>query len=196
MCATVNGDGDGDIEPSDAIDVPWEDAANDPEGSEFFEGGLNLDALFPTGLDCFSQVMIETRSSFEFNANLFDLSFLNFDTCGSIKVIKQTNPDGSAADFDFDLSPDPNAEGTQTLSDGENFTWDDLNAGTFTLSESNLPAGWSLTDISCNDDDVEIEDLGAGTVAAVPGLAREHHLYVHEHAGGRHHRRQGHRSNG
>jgi uncharacterized cupredoxin-like copper-binding protein len=164
VCATVNGDGDGDNDDDDIIDVPWEATADDPEGAEFFEGGLNLDALFPSGLDCFSQVMLETRSSFEFNANLFDIAFLNFDTCGSIKVIKQTDPDGSTADFDFDLSPDPNSEGTQTLSDGEDFTWDDLNAGTFTLSESNLPAGWTLTDISCNDDDVEIEDLGAGTV--------------------------------
>jgi len=161
VCATVNGNGDGKNEDDDIIDVPWEPAGT-VEGSEFFEGGLNLSVLFPE-LDCFTAVMIETRSSFEFNANLFDYTFLNFDTCGSITVEKQTDPDGDATTFDFGLTPDPNAEGTQSLADGESFTWGGLDDGSYTLDEV-IPAGWDLTDVTCDDDDAYSPDLATGSV--------------------------------
>jgi len=161
VCATVNGDGDGKNDVDDIIDVPWEPAGT-VEGSEFFEGGLNLSVLFPE-LDCFTAVMIETRSSFEFNANLFDYTFLNFDTCGSITVEKQTDPDADPTTFDFNLSPDPNAEGTQSLADGESFIWGGLDDGSYTLDEV-IPAGWDLTDVTCDDDDAYTPDLTTGEV--------------------------------
>jgi hypothetical protein len=161
VCATVNGDGDGKNDADDIIDVPWEPAGT-VEGSEFFEGGLNLSVLFPE-LDCFTAVMIETRSSFEFNANLFDYVFLNFDTCGSITVEKQTDPAADPTTFDFNLSPDPNAEGTQSLADGDSFTWSGLDDGSYTLDEV-IPAGWDLTDVTCDDDDAYTPDLATGSV--------------------------------
>ena len=154
VCATVNGDGDGNHEPSDAIDVPWE-TTDDPESAEFFEGGLNLDALFPTGLDCFSQVMIETRSSFEFNANLFDLSFLNFDTCASksghkfedenANGIDDGAGDANLANWDITLYNDADGSGTlnagdtvaaTTSTDGSgSYLFDALNPGKYIVCE-------------------------------------------------------------
>jgi len=64
---------------------------------------------------------------------------------GSITVEKQTDPDGSPQNFDFDVNGNP-----VNLTDGGTHTISDLPPGTYTATEA-VPAGWALTGISCDD---------------------------------------------
>ena len=66
---------------------------------------------------------------------------------GSITVVKQTNPDGSAQKFEFDTDYGSNF----SLADGEQNDSGDLVAGTYSVAEVNIPAGWSLTSATCSD---------------------------------------------
>ena len=59
----------------------------------FFEGGLNLTALFPgQSLPCFSTFITNTRSSHSESATLKDFALGSIDTCASIKITKQATP--------------------------------------------------------------------------------------------------------
>ena len=49
--------------------------------SSFFEGGLNLDAVFPNGAPCISSFMAETRSSTSETAELKNFVLGEFQTC-------------------------------------------------------------------------------------------------------------------
>jgi plastocyanin len=62
----------------------------------------------------------------------------------SIKVAKETLPDGDAASFDF------TGDITATLSDGQMSDAVLVEPGTYTVTESALE-GWDLTDISCSE---------------------------------------------
>ncbi|HET6950642.1 MAG TPA: prealbumin-like fold domain-containing protein [Acidimicrobiales bacterium] len=78
VCANVN------TSPIPDADIPWDyvgkgGTRNMPTGS-FFEGGINLDAFFEE-TPCFSNVVAETRSSFEVNAVLKDLVHSQFELC-------------------------------------------------------------------------------------------------------------------
>ena len=88
VCATVNGA---------TIPVPWEDAANDPDEAEFFEGGINIEELIPDA-PCFTGLLAETRSSQSLDANLFDYAFLDLSTCGQITAHKYLDVNGNGQD--------------------------------------------------------------------------------------------------
>lgn len=92
-CAITNAEGGNNVlTPS-----PWPYTAKD--GTEdkfpyetFFEGGINLTALFPGADGCFASFMAETRSSSSFTASLKDFVLDAFPLC-SIDVTKAcTNP--------------------------------------------------------------------------------------------------------
>ena len=59
----------------------------------FFEGGLNLTALFPQGVPCFSTFLTNTRTSQSESADLKDFAVGDIDTCGSITIKKVTTPE-------------------------------------------------------------------------------------------------------
>ena len=65
---------------------------------------------------------------------------------GAIVVGKVTDPGGAEASFTF------SGDAAGAIGDGESITVSDLSAGSYSSSET-VPAGWSLTDISCDDDD-------------------------------------------
>jgi hypothetical protein len=69
-------------------------------------------------------------------------------TPGSITVVKQTDPAGSAQQFTFDTSYDAQ---NFTLTDGQQNDSGDLDPGTYSVAEVNIPAGWSLTSATCSD---------------------------------------------
>ncbi len=73
---------------------------------------------------------------------------------GEIRVMKETLPDGDPATFDF--SGDLNG----TIGDGQSLSAA-VAAGTYSVSET-VPAGWVLTDISCDDGDSS-GDVGTAT---------------------------------
>ncbi len=75
----------------------------------------------------------------------------------SITIIKETDPAGGTG-FGFTGS---SALGLPfTLNDGQTRVKDDLGPGTYTVTESSLPAGWNLTSIECNDPDGGTTTLG------------------------------------
>ena len=68
----------------------------------FYEGGLNLSALFPgQALPCFSTFISNTRTSQADSAVLKDFASGAIDTCGSIKIKKITDPAGATQTFNF-----------------------------------------------------------------------------------------------
>ncbi len=78
VCANVN------TAPLPDADIPWNyvgkgGTRNIPTAA-FFEGGINLDAFFGEA-PCFTNVVAETRSSFEVNAVLKDLAHSQFPLC-------------------------------------------------------------------------------------------------------------------
>ena len=138
--------------------------------ASFFEGGVNLDAVFGAGdIPCFSSFMAETRSSTTPQAELKNFVLGNFDTCGDVTIIKNAVPN-SAQDFnfnsefgaDFQLDDDGNA----TLSNTK--VYEDVNPGTYTISEDAVD-GWDLTNIDCDEtvDENSDVDIGAGSVDIV-----------------------------
>jgi Prealbumin-like fold domain len=80
VCANVN------TAPILDADIPWNyvgksGTRNMPTAS-FFEGGINLSALLPEE-PCITNMVAETRSSFEVNAVLKDFVHSNFELCGA-----------------------------------------------------------------------------------------------------------------
>ncbi|HZI45491.1 MAG TPA: hypothetical protein VFD53_09735, partial [Ilumatobacter sp.] len=80
---------------------------------------------------------------------------------GKILVDKITDPSGSTVEFDFNLSGGPPSgvvdvdfsltDGTPVFGPGENGGF--FQAGSYTLTEENIPDGWDLTDLVCTDGD-------------------------------------------
>ena len=82
---------------------------------------------------------------------------------GTIIVQKVTDPAGDETEFEFEFG-----EGSFTLAHGEEEVIDDLEAGTYSVSE-NTPEGWDLTSAVCDDEsDPDEIDLDEGeTVTCV-----------------------------
>ena len=76
---------------------------------------------------------------------------------GTIVVEKVTDPSGDETEFDFEFGQDG-----FTLADGESETFDELDAGTYSVSED-TPEGWELTSATCSDQSPpNAVDLAAG----------------------------------
>jgi len=146
----------GNTDGANPLTTPWR--ADSPlEENAFFEAGINLtqfaldDAV--SGSECYSSVMIETRSSAELTADLKDFVFLDLATCGTVTVEKSTNV-ATAEAFNFSISP---AAGNNDLSafalaDGESITIDAVENGTYVFTETTVPnEDWSLADVTCNE---------------------------------------------
>lgn len=81
VCANVN------TAPIPDAGVPWDyvgkGGVRDIPTGAFFEGGINLSAVFDGTVPCFTNFLAETRSSFEVNAVLKDLVHGSFPLCGA-----------------------------------------------------------------------------------------------------------------
>jgi hypothetical protein len=69
-------------------------------------------------------------------------------TTGTVRIVKSTSPAGGTG-FPFTQTM---TGGGFTLSDGGEQLFTNVPAGTYTVTEGNV-AGWSLTDVTCSDDD-------------------------------------------
>ena len=89
-------------------------------------------------------------------------TFSDFLARGNIIVDKVTDPSGSAQQFEFDPDWGANfflADGDTPVDSGA------LLPGVYSVTEVNLPAGWSLSGATCSDgSDPAAIDLGAGEV--------------------------------
>jgi len=89
-CAVVNGSGPIDVSwPYTGKDISG-NPQTDPATNAFFEGGIDIGELFPTGVPCFSSFLLETRSSQEPSSVLKDFLSGAFDTC-KIELTKDCN---------------------------------------------------------------------------------------------------------
>lgn len=68
-------------------------------------------------------------------------------TTGTIRIVKSTSPAGGTA---FDFTHDVVTPGAFSLNDGGIETFTNVPGGTYTVTEG-ASAGWSLTDVSCDD---------------------------------------------
>ncbi len=95
---------------------------------------------------------------------------------GHIIVVKQTNPDGSDASFEFDPSW---SASNFNLKDGEQHDSGALVPGTYSVSEI-VPSGWDQTGASCDDGSkVDAIDLAAGeTVTCIFTNTQRGHIIV------------------
>ncbi|HEX2428704.1 MAG TPA: hypothetical protein VHI53_12290 [Gaiellaceae bacterium] len=145
-CAIVN---------KGTISTNW---AGDITSPYFFEGGLDLSALFPQSVPCFSTFLTNTRTSQSESAQLKDFAMGDIDTCGSIMVKKVTVP-GGGGPFSF-TTMGTGLSGFDLTGGGEKL-FDKLQPGNYSVTESPLPAAWALDGIACSAS-------GAGTSASTP----------------------------
>jgi Prealbumin-like fold domain len=147
----------------------------------FGEAAINLTAagVFPAGTcTAFGSAFNKTRASTAFNAEVKDFIApqpINISNCGTVNIIKRTNPRGINQDFGFTstipnppagqtppTTPDCSADTTPssfTLNDNGNTSSDstantehcaNVPAGSYTVTESTpLPANFVLESLTC-----------------------------------------------
>jgi hypothetical protein len=129
---------------------------NPVPAGQFGETSIDLTAsnIIPAGV-CrgFSSAYVKTRASTSFSSEVKDYvppQHVNIATCASITVVKATvpNPDPSNTSFPFTASYE--ADGF-SLHNGESNDSGDLNAGTYSVNETPVPANWALTSAVCDD---------------------------------------------
>jgi hypothetical protein len=141
------------------ITVPWDYPTDTVPANIFFEGGINLSALFPEGqgVPCFSSFLANTRTSPSETADLKDFVTGSINTCGKITIHKDAQPDDEQ---DFGYTTTGNGLSSFTLDDdGDNSAGDDhtntqvfndLTPGSYSVTETlPLPTGWTLANLSC-----------------------------------------------
>jgi hypothetical protein len=133
----------------------------------FGEAAINLTAagVFPTGTcEAFGSAFLKSRSSSSFPAEVKDFIApqpVNISNCGTIKIHKVT--ENGDATFGYTttggLSP-----ATFNLSNGGTHTYGPgtVLAGNYSVTESTIPAGWTLKDLICTAS-------GSGTSATPSG---------------------------
>src|SRR5206468_11566415 len=118
----------------------------------FGEAAINLTAagVFPPGTcEAFGSAFLKSRASASFTAEVKDFVApvpVTISNCGTIVIHKVTeNGDGSFAyTTTGGLSP-----ATFTLSNGGTRTYTNVIGGGYSITESALPAGWTLKSLSC-----------------------------------------------
>jgi hypothetical protein len=133
----------------------------------FGEAAINLTAagVFPAGTcEAFGSAFLKSRSSSSFPAEVKDFIApqpVNISNCGTIKIHKVT--ENGDATFGYTttggLSP-----ATFNLSNGGTRTYGPgtVLAGNYSVTESTIPAGWTLKDLTCTAS-------GSGTSATPSG---------------------------
>jgi hypothetical protein len=121
-------------------------------GLTFGEAAINLTAagVFPPGTcDAFGSAFLKSRSSASFPAEVKDFVApqpVNISNCGTITVHKVT--ENGDADFDYTTTGglDP---ATFTLNNGGTREYTKVPAGSYSVTESAPPAGWTLKSLDC-----------------------------------------------
>jgi hypothetical protein len=138
------------------------------DGLEFGEAAVNLtDAgVFPTGVcTAFGSAFLKSRSSASFPAEVKDFVApqpVNISNCGKI-IIRKVTENGDDT-FGYTTTGGLNPA-TFNLSNGQSRTYSDstqVQPGNYSVTESTIPAGWTLKSLVCTD-------TGAGTSSSTSG---------------------------
>jgi hypothetical protein len=127
----------------------------------FAEFGINLSAALGLQGQCiaFPQQVWESRSSgssFTSNPEDIEISNTEIQNCGTITIIKRTDPRGLNKTFNFhqdvsgtaDFTLNDNGNST-TDSTGNTKTFTDVLTGTYHVSEDTVPAGFAFESANC-----------------------------------------------
>jgi hypothetical protein len=183
VCANVN------TTPLLDADVPWnylgKGGTSDIPTAAFFEGGINLDALFGQ-TPCFTNVLAETRSSFEVNAVLKDLVHSTFALCDADISIAPDDVNDVGDPHTFTVTASKNVAGNKSPADDgtiADVTLSDANGNpitpttdtcaspgtvggtcqvTFTSNVAGLITGHAEADVAVGDTTIHVETGGAG----------------------------------
>lgn len=145
-------------------------ASYDQDGFSLSDNGQNDSGLLVPGTYSVSETvpagwdLINAECSNEGGPSEINLGPGEVVTCvftnqadANIIVVKQTDPDGSQALFEFD----PSYAANFFLTDGQQNNSGDLNPGTYSVSEI-VPAGWDLLSATCTDGTPASISLQAG----------------------------------
>lgn len=124
------------------------------EQNAFTEFGINVSNVLGF-TPCISSVNFHTRSSQSFTAELKDFALADFNICGSITIVKDSDPD-DGTDFEFtrdfggNFSLDDSADGNAGADLPESITFSGLLPGDRDVTELiDDVEGWELVDIQC-----------------------------------------------
>src|SRR5207248_2477977 len=114
---------------------------------------IDLNQAFNGTLPCFSNFVALTETSHNNQNTLKDLAVGQLNSCGTIRIHKNTVPAGSSASFGYSADgPNgaTNLPSSFSLSDGGTQTVADIPNGTYHFTEGSK-AGWTLTGLSCSN---------------------------------------------
>jgi hypothetical protein len=124
----------------------------------FGEASIDLSAIIPPGTcKSFANAILKSRSSDTFTSALKDVIIpevgINISTCGNVTIRKEIdpNPNDPALEFGFTLAHGMVVDSTFVLGHGGSRTFDDVQFGTYTVTEDQLDLGYNLKEIDCSD---------------------------------------------
>jgi hypothetical protein len=159
---TETGDAVGTIN-STAISAA--DAGVDKDGANigplsprtFGEASIDLSAIIPPGTcKSFANAILKSRSSDTFTSALKDVIIpedgVNISTCGNVTIRKDIvpNPDPNDPALEFGFTHTMALDGTFALGDGGSRTFDEVQFGTYTVTEVESNSSYNLTGIDCS----------------------------------------------
>ncbi len=146
-------------------------------GLTFGEAAINLTAsgVFGSTCEAFASAFLKSRSSASFPAEVKDFIAprpVSISNCGTITIHKITENGDSTFDYTTTGALTP---ATFSLSNGGTRTYTDVVAGSYSVTESAPPAGWTLKSLDCtatgdgtsvthSDATASITMAGGGTV--------------------------------
>ncbi|HEX5589631.1 MAG TPA: hypothetical protein VFX65_05020 [Candidatus Limnocylindrales bacterium] len=138
-----------EFDPSYGANFFLTDAATPNNSGNLDPGTYSVVELVPDGWDLSSVSCSDGSANTSINLGAGETVTCTFNNRqdGQIVVIKQTTPDGSAQSFEFDPSWGANF----FLTDGQSNNSGNLDPGTYSVAEVNIPAGWDLTGATCSD---------------------------------------------
>jgi hypothetical protein len=118
----------------------------------FGEAAINLTAagVFPAGTcRAFGSAFLKSRASSSFGAEVKDFIApqpVNISNCGTIIIHKVTENGDGTFGYTTTGGLDP---ATFNLSNGGTRTYSDVLAGSYSVTEATIPAGWTLKSLAC-----------------------------------------------
>ncbi len=180
---TAAGDAEGAVNAATVTDPVPPNAPRTLTTGLFGEAAINLTAagVFPAGTcTAFGSTFLKSRASTSFTAEVKDFIApqpVNISNCGTVNIIKRTDPRGINQDFSFTstipnppagspppTTPDCSADTTPssfTLNDNGNTSSDstantehcgNVPAGSYTVTEGSQPANFALESLTCTAD--------------------------------------------
>jgi hypothetical protein len=122
----------------------------------FGESAIDLTAagVFPPGVcEAFGSAFVKSRSSSSFTAELKDFIApvgVSISNCGSITINKVTQNAPTGDNTTFNYTTTGTGLSNFGLKSGGTKVFSPLNAGSYSVTEGTLPAGWDLNNLTCD----------------------------------------------